>query len=49
MAVDGVLLIADGFGLHIPKGYVYFALAFSVAVETMNHYVRLRRRRLAGR
>ena len=45
----GVLLIADGFGLHIPKGYVYFALAFSVAVETMNHYVRLRRRRLAGR
>jgi predicted tellurium resistance membrane protein TerC len=45
----GVLLIADGFGLHIPKGYVYFALAFSVAVETMNHYVRLRRKRLAGR
>ena len=45
----GVLLIADGFGLHIPKGYVYFALAFSVAVETMNHYVRLRRKRLAAR
>lgn len=44
----GVLLIADGFGLHIPKGYVYFALAFSVAVETMNHYVRLRRKRLKG-
>ena len=41
----GVLLIADGFGLHIPKGYVYFALAFSVAVEGMNHFVRLRRRR----
>jgi predicted tellurium resistance membrane protein TerC len=44
----GVLLIADGFGLHIPKGYVYFALAFSVAVETMNHYVRARRKRLKG-
>jgi len=42
----GVLLIADGFGLHIPKGYVYFALAFSMAVESMNHFVRLRRRRL---
>ena len=42
----GVLLIADGFGLHVPKGYVYFALAFSVAVETMNHWVRARRKRL---
>jgi predicted tellurium resistance membrane protein TerC len=42
----GVLLIADGFGMHIPKGYVYFALAFSVAVESMNHFVRLRRKRL---
>ena len=45
----GVLLIADGFGLHIPKGYVYFALAFSVAVETLNHVVRLRRKRLQAR
>ena len=42
----GVLLIADGFGLHVPKGYVYFALAFSVAVETLNHWVRARRKRL---
>ena len=42
----GVLLIADGFGLHIPKGYVYFALAFSVAVEALNHWVRRRRKRL---
>ena len=44
----GVLLIADGFGLHIPKGYVYFALAFSVAVESLNHWVRLRRKRAAA-
>ena len=29
----GVILIADGFGMHVPKGYIYFALAFSVAVE----------------
>lgn len=42
----GVLLIADGFGLHVPKGYVYFALAFSVAVETLNHWMRARRKRL---
>ena len=41
----GVLLIADGFGVHLPKGYVYFALAFSVAVESMNHFVRRRRQR----
>ena len=42
----GVILIADGLGLHVPKGYIYFALAFSVAVETLNHWVRRRRRRL---
>jgi predicted tellurium resistance membrane protein TerC len=42
----GVILIADGLGLHVPKGYIYFALAFSVAVETLNHFVRLRRKRL---
>jgi predicted tellurium resistance membrane protein TerC len=44
----GVILIADGFGLHVPKGYVYFALFFSVAVETLNHWVRRRRQRLKG-
>jgi predicted tellurium resistance membrane protein TerC len=32
----GVMLIADGFGHHIPKGYVYFAMAFSVFVEMLN-------------
>jgi predicted tellurium resistance membrane protein TerC len=41
----GVVLIADGLGLHIPKGYVYFALAFSVAVESLNHAARRRRKR----
>ena len=41
----GVILIADGFGMHVPKGYIYFALASSVAVETLNHVVRGRRRR----
>ncbi len=32
----GVMLLADGFGKHIPKGYVYFAMAFSVFVEMLN-------------
>jgi predicted tellurium resistance membrane protein TerC len=44
----GAILIADGFGMHVPKGYIYFALAFSVAVETLNHWVRRRRTRLRG-
>ena len=34
--VIGVVLIADGFGHHVPKGYVYFGMAFSVAVEMLN-------------
>ena len=41
----GVVLIADGLHFHIPKGYIYFSLAFSIAVETLNHVVRKRRRR----
>jgi predicted tellurium resistance membrane protein TerC len=32
----GVSLIGEGFDLHIPKGYVYFAMAFSVSVEMLN-------------
>ena len=32
----GVALIADGFDQHIPKGYIYFAMAFSVLVEVLN-------------
>jgi predicted tellurium resistance membrane protein TerC len=32
----GFTLIGEGFGMHIPKGYVYFAIAFSVFVEFLN-------------
>jgi predicted tellurium resistance membrane protein TerC len=32
----GVMLVAEGFGAHIPKGYVYFAMAFSLLVELLN-------------
>jgi len=38
----GVTLIAEGFDVHVPKGYVYFAMAFSVAVEMLNLRVRAR-------
>lgn len=36
LVVVGVVLVAEGFGHHIPKGYVYFAMAFSVIVELLN-------------
>ncbi len=32
----GVALVADGAGFHIPRGYLYFAIAFSLAVELLN-------------
>ncbi len=32
----GVALVADGFGMHIPRGYIYFAMAFAGAVEAFN-------------
>ncbi len=36
----GVMLVAEGFGKHIEKGYIYFAMAFSLFVETLNIRVR---------
>ncbi|MFM2068701.1 MAG: hypothetical protein RLZZ584_3610, partial [Pseudomonadota bacterium] len=36
LVVVGVVLIAEGFGHHVPKGYIYFAMAFSVTVEMLN-------------
>ena len=38
----GLVLIADGFGQHIPKGYIYAAMAFSVFVEMINLWIRRR-------
>jgi predicted tellurium resistance membrane protein TerC len=40
----GLVLVADGFGHHVPKGYIYFAMAFSVCVEMLNMRVRKRLR-----
>src|SRR5437867_4758809 len=39
----GAVLIADGFGIHVPKGYIYFAMAFSAGVEGLNMLARRRR------
>ena len=38
----GVVLIADGFEFHIPRGYVYFAMGFSIVVEALNLWARKR-------
>ena len=38
----GVALIGEGWNLHIPKGYIYFAMAFAVAVEMLNIRIRAR-------
>ena len=40
----GVVLIADGFQFHIPRGYIYFAMGFSIAVEALNLWARRRAR-----
>jgi predicted tellurium resistance membrane protein TerC len=32
----GAALVADGFDIHVPRGYIYFAMAFAAAVETIN-------------
>ncbi|MBT8543608.1 TerC family protein [Polynucleobacter paneuropaeus] len=45
LTVVGVVLIAEGMGLHIPKGYIYVAMAFSLAVELLN--IRARAKQLA--
>lgn len=41
----GMVLVADGLHLHIPKGYLYFAIAFSLGVETLNLLAAKRRKR----
>lgn len=41
----GMTLVADGAGVHVPKGYIYAAIGFSVAVEALNQLAARRRRR----
>lgn len=44
----GMTLIADGFGFHVPKGYIYAAMGFSVGVEILNIVQRRRRAKAAA-
>jgi predicted tellurium resistance membrane protein TerC len=46
LVVVGVVLIAEGFDHHVPKGYVYFAMAFSLAVEMLNINMRKRAKKV---
>lgn len=41
----GLALVGEGFGMHIPKGYIYFAMAFSVGVEMLNLRLRDKQKR----
>ena len=45
----GAVLIADGFGVHVPKGYIYAAMAFSMLVEVLNMLSRRAKQRAAGK
>lgn len=45
LTLVGVALIGEGLDMHIPKGYIYFAMGFSVGVEMLN--IRMRKRRAA--
>ena len=45
LVMIGLVLVADGFGFHVPKGYIYAAMGFSVAVELLNMIQRNRRAR----
>jgi predicted tellurium resistance membrane protein TerC len=43
LVMIGLVLLADGFGVHIPKGYIYAAMGFSVFVELLNIFGRANR------
>jgi CBS domain containing-hemolysin-like protein len=44
----GLVLIVDGFGYHVPKGYLYAAIGFSLLIETFNQLAQRNRRRSVG-
>jgi predicted tellurium resistance membrane protein TerC len=45
LVLIGVALVADGFKFHIPRGYIYFAIVFSAAVELFNVLAKTNRRK----
>lgn len=48
LVMIGALLVADGLGQHLPRGYVYFAMVFSLLVELINLRAGARRRKVAA-
>ena len=48
LVLIGVALVADGFDFHIPRGYIYFAMAFAAAVEAVNVIASRNRQRRTG-
>ncbi len=42
----GMALVADGLQYHIPRGYIYFAIAFSISIEALNLLVRRKRKKI---
>ena len=44
----GMTLLADGFGMHVPKGYIYAAIGFSAGVECLNQLAGQRQRTRGG-
>ncbi|MET0221565.1 MAG: TerC family protein [Tardiphaga sp.] len=48
LVLIGIALVADGFKFHIPRGYIYFAILFSAAVELFNVLAKRNRTRRAG-
>ena len=48
LVMIGAVLIADALGVHVPKGYIYGAMGFSLGVELLNMMQRNRRARIAG-
>jgi predicted tellurium resistance membrane protein TerC len=44
----GMTLVADAFHYHIPKGFIYSAIGFSLAVEGLNQWARRNRRKAHG-
>ena len=48
LVLIGVALVADGFKFHIPRGYIYFAIVFSAAVEAFNVLARRNRKKAAS-
>jgi predicted tellurium resistance membrane protein TerC len=49
LVLIGVALVADGFHFHIPRGYIYFAIVFAMAVEVFNILARRNRSRIESR